>query len=98
MLFRYYDAYICHHIDGFRHAVTDGPGAEAAGRVMGASESTLIFDQLLVKEPGTSTETLWHHDITYWSVAGEQIVTLWLALDDVTDETGAVEYIKGSHR
>ena len=42
--------------------------------------------------------TVQHHDITYWSVAGEQIVTLWLALDNVTDETGAVEYVKGSHR
>lgn len=57
--FFFFDAYICHHLDGFRHAVTAGPGGEAAARVMGASESTLIFDQLLVKEPGTSTETLW---------------------------------------
>jgi ectoine hydroxylase-related dioxygenase (phytanoyl-CoA dioxygenase family) len=31
-------------------------------------------------------------------VAGEQIATLWLALDNVTSATGAVEYLKGSHR
>lgn len=29
---------------------------------------------------------------------GFQVCTLWLALDPVTAETGAVEYIKGSHR
>ncbi|MEC8845625.1 MAG: phytanoyl-CoA dioxygenase family protein, partial [Pseudomonadota bacterium] len=82
----FYDTFVSHHLPGFMRAVTDGPGAEAAGRVMGADKTNLIFDQLLVKEPGTSTETVWHHDLTYWPVAGEQIATLWLALDPVTAE------------
>ncbi len=94
----FYDTFVSHHLPGFMRAVTDGPGAEAAGRVMGADKTNLIFDQLLVKEPGTSTETVWHHDLTYWPGAGEQIATLWLALDPVTAETGAVEYLKSSHR
>ena len=66
----FYDTFVSHHLPGFMRAVTDGPGAEAAGRVMGADKTNLIFDQLLVKEPGTSTETVWHHDLTY--VAGRR--------------------------
>lgn len=94
----FFDTFVAHHLSGFMQAVLNGPGGEAAGRVMKADKANLIFDQLLVKEPGTSTETLWHHDLTYWPVAGEQIATLWLALDNVTSATGAVEYLKGSHR
>jgi len=92
------DTFIWHHIDGFKRAVFNSPGAEIAGTLMGANKINVIFDQILVKEPGTSTRTLWHHDGTYWPVAGDQISTLWVALDPVTPETGAVEYIKGSHR
>jgi ectoine hydroxylase-related dioxygenase (phytanoyl-CoA dioxygenase family) len=65
---------------------------------MGSGKVNLIFDQILVKEPNTSTPTLWHHDAPYWPVAGDAICTLWLALDEVSRETGAVEYVKGSHR
>jgi len=65
---------------------------------MGAGKVNLIFDQVLVKEPGSTTPTLWHQDAPYWPVAGDQIATLWLALDPVTAETGAVEYVKASHR
>lgn len=92
------DTFVSHHIDGFKRAVFDSPGARIAGALMRAQKINLIFDQILVKEPGTSTPTLWHHDGTYWPVAGDQIATLWVALDNVGPETGAVEYIKGSHR
>jgi len=33
----------------------------------------------------------------YWPVAGDQIAMLWIALDPVTNESGAVEYVCGSH-
>lgn len=92
------DTFLSHHHEGFRRAVFEAPGARVAGALMGAAKINLIFDQMLVKEPGASTRTLWHHDGTYWPVAGDQIATLWVALDDVSPETGAVEYIKGSHK
>ena len=92
------DTFVCHHVEGFKRAVFDGPGAALAGQAMGASKVNLLFDQILVKEPNTSTPTLWHHDAPYWPVAGDQVCTLWLALDPVTRDSGAVEYVKGSHR
>lgn len=91
------DTFVCHHIDGFRSAVFDSPAAGVMASLFGARKVNLLFDQILVKEPRTSTPTLWHQDITYWPVAGEQVATMWVALDTVTRETGAVEYLRGSH-
>jgi ectoine hydroxylase-related dioxygenase (phytanoyl-CoA dioxygenase family) len=92
------NTFVCHHRAGFRDFVHNGPGAAIAAQIMRSRTATLLFDQLLIKEPGTETPTLWHHDATYWPVAGTQLATIWIALDEVTAESGAVEYIKGSHR
>ena len=69
-----------------------------AKEILQSNKINVIFDQFLIKDPGTSTPTLWHHDQTYWPVAGSQVATMWIALDPVTNATGAVEYIKGSHK
>ncbi|MEQ8395102.1 phytanoyl-CoA dioxygenase family protein [Thalassobaculum sp.] len=92
------DTFVSHHIPAYRKFVDGSPAAELVGSLLGADKVNLIFDQVLVKEPGTSTKTKWHHDATYWPVMGDMIATLWLALDPVTYDTGAVEYVKGSHR
>jgi len=93
----FFDTFISHHKAGFDEAVRHSPAAEMAGTLMRSSKVNLLFDQLLIKDPGATTRTVWHHDATYWPVAGDQISTIWLALDPVTHATGAVEYIKGSH-
>eukprot|EP01052_Picozoa_sp_SAG31_P014338 SAG31_NODE_887_length_11220_cov_9.210233_4_plen_110_part_00 len=50
----FFDTFLFHHpsLRGFRHAALNGPGAEAAGGLMVSSQARLVFDQLLVKEPG----------------------------------------------
>lgn len=94
----FHDTFLWRHNADCRAFLFDSPGAEIAARLMGADKVNIIFDQWLIKEPGTPTRTPWHHDLPYWPVNGEQICTLWLALDPVTAESGAVEYIRGSHR
>jgi ectoine hydroxylase-related dioxygenase (phytanoyl-CoA dioxygenase family) len=81
----------------FKDIVYHSPAAKIAGRLMEARKLNIVFDQLLIKEPGTSERTIWHHDLTYWPISGNRVCTLWLALDSVTAESGAVEYVKGSH-
>jgi ectoine hydroxylase-related dioxygenase (phytanoyl-CoA dioxygenase family) len=54
----------------------------------------IFYDQLLIKEPGTVKRTPWHHDMPSWPLAGWQVCTIWLALDPVTEESGAVEYVR----
>ncbi len=92
------DTFVWANISAFRKFMTDSPAPQAAAAIMASGKVNLLFDQILSKEPATSTETMWHHDATYWPVQGDQICTMWLALDPVTAANGAVEYVKGSHR
>jgi ectoine hydroxylase-related dioxygenase (phytanoyl-CoA dioxygenase family) len=83
---------------GLRRYVEESPAAEIAARMLKSRKVNFLYDQLFVKEPGTAAVTPWHQDGPYWPVKGDQILSIWLALDDVTVESSGVEYIKGSHR
>jgi hypothetical protein len=69
-----------------------------AQQLMRSSKVNLVWDHLLVKEPHTEVETPWHHDQPYAWCNGTQNCSFWVSLDHVTDDSGAVEYIRGSHR
>lgn len=93
------DSFVWTWQDDFRAFVFESPAAEIAQQVLGARERvTLFFDTLLVKEPGSEAVTPWHHDQPYWPVEGEQVCTVWTPFDSVTRNSGAVEYLVGSHR
>ena len=83
---------------GLRRYVETSPAAEIAARMLKSQKANFLYDQLFVKEPGTAARTPWHQDGPYWPVQGQQILSIWLALDDVTVESSGVEYLKGSHR
>ena len=92
------DTFVWAHHPQLKEFVWHSPAADMAKEILQSNKINVIFDQFLIKDPGTSTPTLWHHDQTYWPVAGSQVATMWIALDPVTNATGAVEYIKGSHK
>ena len=56
----------------------------------------LFFDQVFAKEPGAPA-TPWHNDQPYWPVRGWPVMTIWLALDEFTADSGPLEFITGSH-
>jgi ectoine hydroxylase-related dioxygenase (phytanoyl-CoA dioxygenase family) len=68
---------------------------EIAAALLEASAIRLFLDQIFFKDPG-SEPTSRHQDITRWPVRG-RFLTAWLALDDVTLESGALAYVPGSH-
>jgi hypothetical protein len=39
----------------------------------------------------------WHQDGPYWPISPSKVVTVWLALNDVTEENGAMSFMPGSH-
>lgn len=82
----------------FHRFLYDSPAAQIAAEVMGASRINLYDEHLLLKEPGTATPTYWHHDAPYFHIQGDQIVSIWLPLDPVTEESGAMRFAVGSHR
>ncbi|KAL3682245.1 hypothetical protein R1sor_000267 [Riccia sorocarpa] len=77
--------------------IFESPAAEIARRLSRANEVRLLHDHLIVKEPGTEKTSYWHNDHSYWPVKGNQVISLWLALDYVPKST-CIQYVKGSHK
>lgn len=49
------------------------------------------------KPPGTNHVTPPHQDNYYFCLAPSNVVTIWMALDDVDAENGCLRYVAGSH-
>lgn len=79
-----------------RKIVADSRLCEIAASLLGSAAIRLFLDQAFFKEAGAEP-TSRHQDITRWPVRGK-LLTAWIALDDATEETGALAYIPGSHR
>lgn len=51
-----------------------------------------------VKEPKTTDYIGWHHDSNHWGIKPfDGIVTAWVALTDVGEVNGPMEFMRGSH-
>lgn len=72
--------------------------SKVAAEVLQSKTIRLYGDQLHIKMPGCETRTYWHQDATFFPLAGLQNCSAWIALDKVSHETGALEFIKGSHK
>ncbi len=80
----------------FRRFVFQSPAAAIAGHIMRATRVNFFYDQLLVKEPGTSEATPWHQDQPYWAVSGRQVCSIWLPFDAVERST-CPQFVRASH-
>jgi Phytanoyl-CoA dioxygenase (PhyH)/Family of unknown function (DUF5522) len=59
------------------------------------------FDMIITKWPNSATETPWHQDAAYWPSGGltdSRSLSVWCALDDATEDNGALWFLKGSHK
>ncbi len=59
-------------------------------------ELVLFHDHILVKAPG-GADMQWHQDFSYLPIDRAGGMTLWVALDDVTEANGCLYYVFGSH-
>jgi len=93
----FYDDY-CNwqRIDEYRDFIMNSPAAEIAARLTGSATSRIYHDHVLVKEPGTTEITPWHHDLPYYGVDGEQLCSIWLPLDPVP-RWACPEFVAESH-
>lgn len=60
--------------------------------------TTAHHNSIMTKMPHVSTETAWHQDRRYWRYSDDNLVSIWLALDDEFSENGVLEFIPGSHK
>lgn len=83
----------------FRRVIFESNLASAAQQFFGGeSPVNLLYDQLFVKEPGTPNATRWHNDQAYWPVDGQEVLSMWIAVDETDLSSGALEFIRGSHK
>ena len=81
----------------FLEFAQSAPLVTLVSALLESSALWLYEDSVLVKEPGTAQRTAWHQDLGYFHLDGHQLATTWCPLDRVTPETGAVQYVIGSH-
>lgn len=55
---------------------------------------TIIFS----KPPKISTTLNWHQDVAYFPFEPNNQIATWVPLEKVTHETGAMQYVVGSHK
>lgn len=95
----FHDADLWRDTDAIGELAFRSPAVDIARQLFGASRLQLYGDHLLVKEPGSPTATTpWHQDEPYLRAAGPQLASIWIALDPVTADTGAMRFVPGSHR
>jgi ectoine hydroxylase-related dioxygenase (phytanoyl-CoA dioxygenase family) len=85
--------------DGFRDFALNSRCGEAAAACLGSQEVRLFNDTIFVKEPSAiSAPTPWHQDQHAFNLGGTKVCAIWIALDPVTEASGAMTYALGSHR
>lgn len=95
---RFFDDYVnWQRIPEYRDTALSGVLPQIAGQLMGTNQPRFFHEHVLVKEPGTSTPTPWHHDDPYYGVEGMDNVSIWVPLDPIPT-TIALRCIAGSHR
>lgn len=93
---RFFDDY-CNwsRIPQWSQFVFDSPAAAIAARVMRSKTAQFFHEHVLVKEPNTDVVTPWHRDEPYYCVRGQQMISIWLALDFVPRKV-CPQFVAGS--
>lgn len=84
-------------IPELKELVYDSPAAEIVKILMGSKSAVFYHEHVLTKAPGTSKETVWHHDQPYYPCDGDLNCTMWIPVDPVPMES-SIRFAKGSHR
>jgi ectoine hydroxylase-related dioxygenase (phytanoyl-CoA dioxygenase family) len=82
----------------FRRFALDERLRNLLGSVVG-KPVLLAFDQIFLKPPRHGSAKPYHQDNAYFLChPDDEVITAWIALDDVDEENGCLRYINGSHR
>jgi ectoine hydroxylase-related dioxygenase (phytanoyl-CoA dioxygenase family) len=93
-----YDMSLWTRHETFRRFQMSSPVPAITAQLMRSSKVYLMVDSMFVKEPNTPVPTPWHQDQPVGWYDGTQVCSVWVPLDSVTLESGALEYVVGSHR
>lgn len=86
-------------LPALREAILDSPAAATVAALTGATSLRIWLDATFSKV-GTAAETAtpWHNDECTFSLQGEHLPSLWIALTDVGTDDSPLQTLTGSHR
>lgn len=90
--------WFCDEDPVFGEMVSSGSRLHAVVESLLGAAPILFQEMALVKPARVGTEKPWHQDNAYFSVEPlQEILGVWLALDDATPENGCMHVIPGGH-
>ena len=88
--------------DTIREVISLPEIGKYAAALTGAKMVQVFAVQLLIKPPGgkSAGHVGWHQDKMYWPYwqGTEGLLTAWMALSDVTLNSGPIRFVRGPHR
>ncbi|MDO8943978.1 MAG: phytanoyl-CoA dioxygenase family protein [Desulfobacterales bacterium] len=78
----------------------DARVGEMVRGLLGVAHARLLSEAYLEKPPASqgSKETPWHQDYCYEPLDRRNSLNVWIALQDIAAQQGALEFLSGSHR
>ncbi|MFT5685545.1 MAG: phytanoyl-CoA hydroxylase [Myxococcota bacterium] len=86
------------HNQVFRAQLYHQRAAAIAAELIGCQRVRVFHDHLIVKPPHGGSTIPWHRDLPNLPIAEPRALSCWLALDDVTTDSGAMRFMPGGHR
>jgi ectoine hydroxylase-related dioxygenase (phytanoyl-CoA dioxygenase family) len=84
--------------ESFRAFLFGSTIARAAAALMRSRTATLYEDLLITEPAGAGRHNGWHQDEPSWPVSGRMLSSVWLSLEPVDAESGAIRFVEASHR
>lgn len=85
------------HGDVFRQQLQDRRVTRVAAELIGCDRVRVFHDHVIAKPPRGGGTIPWHRDLPNWPIREPRVVSCWLALDDVTEASGAMRFMPGGH-
>jgi phytanoyl-CoA hydroxylase len=70
---------------------------KVAALLSGAQGIRIWHDQALFKRPWANPTAL-HLDVPFWSFSASDAISIWVALDDATQDNGCLYFLPGTHK
>lgn len=81
-----------------REFIFDSDIADVAAFILESQEIRLYEDIFIYKAAGTATPTDFHQDEPQLGTTGRQVCNIWFSLEPVSEASGALRIVPGSHK
>jgi len=94
--FTLYDSDNWRKIPEYENFIKNSNMKEVACQLLRTKKVNFFFDAIFVRSEGVQFSTPWHQDEPYWSIEGQDTVSIWMPLVDVRKQS-ALAFVPGSH-